>query len=174
MDHYQLANEFRQQLDELQLKYQEYEQHTCVAFIYKERKVMFSPKVMAYGLHDSIHALGYYPLDSATGFEKVFTFLTQPETPVPSIIEEVAVVCAILLAHEATESEIQVDDTDIYSVRVSIAGNDEYTLDITPDLYMNGHGYVSLEQVCYFLLGHKKEFRDKYGTYGDWYEEETV
>lgn len=157
MDHKTLADSFRIRLQELGIDFKEYEQHDCYAFMYRERKVMFSSQGIVYGLKFTIRGLGFFELDDLEGFERALIFITQPVSCVPSIVDKLNIVRKCLVQEGVDEYAIRVRWADLYCAYVTVEGNTEYTLSITPTLAIVEFGFVDLPRALYFLIPGSKE-----------------
>lgn len=158
MDHKALADSFRIRLQELGIDFREYERHGCYAFMYRERKVMFGPTGLVYGLTSAaVRGLGGFELDDLEGFERAFIFLTQPESCVPAIVDKLNIVRKCLVQEGVDEYDIRIRWADLYCAYVTIEGNARYTLSITPNLAIVEFGFVDLPRALYFLIPGSKE-----------------
>ena len=169
MDHRTLADSFRIRLQELGIDFREYEQHDCYAFMYRERKVMFGPKYLVYGLTSAVvRGLGGFDIDDLEGFERAFIFLTQPKSCVPAIVDKLNIVRKCLVQEGVDEYDIRVRWADLYRAYVTVEGNTKYTLSIAPDLAIVDFGLVELSRGLHFLIrgSNEKRLKRKYRKYG--------
>jgi len=150
--HLELSNQFRQMLINSKTEFSEYEQHSSYAFICGERQVMFSKSGILYGLHKSIRTLGDFDLcGGEINLNRVFQFLTVPNSLVPSIIAMVNNIRNCLLEFGVNEYDIRLSWDTVYIAKINVTGNSRI-LAITPDLYIIDFGYVDFCRAIAFLI----------------------